>query len=228
LDITPEIETTANTTLIKIHQQAIRSTGSFVEWLQQQSATKSGHSGLGIEQYSWYQKHVHLLSMTWKEEERLLRRELDRAWSSLKLEEHRNIGLPALVSVKNAEEYNQLAKRSDELFLTFLDEKNIVTVADYFKPALYERLGHFVPEVTRHFFHIGTHLDPTPLYSDFYHWFELAIMENDPNPRPIRKNALLYNIFDSRNEGTATAVEEIFMHAGLSIQSPCPCPCPCP
>jgi hypothetical protein len=30
----------------------------------------------------------------------------------------------------------------------------------------------------------------------------------------------LYNIFDSRNEGTATAVEEIFMHAGLYDHNP--------
>jgi hypothetical protein len=220
LDITPQIETTANAALIETHLQAIQSTGQFIEWLQQQSTTKTGPSGLGIEQYSWHQKHVHLLSMTWEDEERLLRRELDRAWSSLKLEEQRNIGLPPLVSVKNAEEYDQLANRSAEFFLRFLEEKNIVTVADYFKPALYERLGRFVPEATRHFFYIGSHLDPTPLYSHFYHWFELAIMENDPNPRTIRKNALLYNIFDSRNEGTATAVEEIFMHAGLYDHNP--------
>ncbi|MDX1428815.1 MAG: hypothetical protein R3282_00950, partial [Rhodothermales bacterium] len=31
---------------------------------------------------------------------------------------------------------------------------------------------------------------------------------------------LLYNIFDSRNEGTATGVEEMFMHAGLYDDSP--------
>ena len=220
LDIRPQIETTANAALIETHLQAIHSTEQFIEWLQQQSTTKTGPSGLGIEHYSWYQKHVHLLSMTWKDEERLLRRELDRAWSMLKLEEQRNIGLPPLVSVKNSEEYDQLANRSAEFFLKFLDEKNIVTVADYFKPALYERLGNFVPEATRHFFYIGSHLDPTPLYSHFYHWFELAIMENDPSPRAIRKNALLYNIFDSRNEGTATAVEEIFMHAGLYDHNP--------
>jgi hypothetical protein len=220
LDITAQIEITKNARLIQTHQQAVQSTGQFIEWLQRQGSTKTGPSGLGIEQYSWYQKHVHLLPMTWEDEERLLRRELNRAWSSLKLEEQRNIGLPALVAVKNANQYTQLANQSAEFFLKFLDEKNIVTVADYFKPALYERLGSFVPAATRHFFQIGTHLDPTPLYSHFYHWFELAIMENDPNPRAIRKDALLYNIFDSRNEGTATAVEEIFMHAGLYDHNP--------
>lgn len=220
LGITPQIQATKNAALIETHQQAMRSTQQFVLWLQKQSVKKTGPSGLGIEQYSWYQKNVHLLPLSWEDEERLLRRELNRAWSSLKLEEHRNSGLPELVSVKNAEEYDRLANRSAAFFLQFLDEKNIVTVKDYFKPALYERLGNFVPEATRNFFYIGTHFDPTPLYSHFYHWFELAIMENDPNPRSIRRNALLYNIFDSRNEGTATAVEEIFMHAGLYDHNP--------
>jgi hypothetical protein len=220
LDITSQIATTKNATLIKTHQQAIESTGELVVWLQQQSTTKTGPSGLGIEHYTWYQQHVHMLPMTWEDEERLLRRELDRAWASLKLEEHRNNGLPELVAVKTAAEYDILANQSAEYFLKFLEEKNVVTVADYFKPALYAKLGSFVPETTRHFFHIGSHLDPTPLYSHFYHWFELAIMENNPNPRTIRKNALLYNIFDSRNEGTATAVEEVFMHAGLYDHNP--------
>ncbi len=219
-ELTPQIAATDNPTLVKTHQQSIQSTTEFIAWLQAQSDSKTGPSGLGTEQYTWYQQHVHMLPMTWQDEVRLLQRELDRAWSTLKLEEHRNQDLPQLVSAQNAEEYDALANRSAEYFLKFLAEKNIVTVADYFKPALYERLGSFVPEVGRNFFYIGSHLDPTPLYSHFYHWFELAIMEHDPNPRIIRKNALLYNIFDSRNEGTATAVEEIFMHAGLYDHNP--------
>ena len=220
LELSGDIKSTDNAMLINTHQQAMQSTTEFIAWLKAQSDSKTGPSGLGIEQYTWYQQHVHMLPMTWQDEVRLLQRELDRAWSTLKLEEHRNQDLPQLLSAKNAEEYDALANRSAEYFLKFLDEKNIVTVADYFKPALYERLGSFVPEVGRNFFYIGSHLDPTPLYSHFYHWFELAIMEHDPNPRAVRKGALLYNIFDSRNEGTATAVEEIFMHAGLYDHNP--------
>jgi hypothetical protein len=45
-------------------------------------------------------------------------------------------------------------------------------------------------------------------------------MEYEPHPNIIRRNALLYNIFDSRNEGIATAVEEMFMHAGLYDDNP--------
>ena len=45
-------------------------------------------------------------------------------------------------------------------------------------------------------------------------------MDTEPNKSEIRKGPLLYNIFDSRNEGTATAVEEMFMHAGLYDDAP--------
>jgi uncharacterized protein (DUF885 family) len=64
------------------------------------------------------------------------------------------------------------------------------------------------------------HYDPRPLFSHFYHWFELAQMDLEPHASEIRRGPLLYNIFDSRNEGTATAVEEIFMNAGLYDADP--------
>ena len=45
-------------------------------------------------------------------------------------------------------------------------------------------------------------------------------MDNNPNKNIIRKDPVLYNIFDSRNEGVATAVEEMFMQLGLYESSP--------
>jgi len=104
--------------------------------------------------------------------------------------------------------------------MAFLKEQEIVTVADYFEPALRAHTGEFIPEEKRHFFRIAMHYDPMPLYSHFYHWFELARMQHEPHRNVIRRNALLYNIFDSRNEGTATAVEEMFMQAGLYDDNP--------
>jgi hypothetical protein len=205
-------------------QQAIlqgkQASDEFVAWLEAQAASKTGPSGIGKENYSWYQQNVHLLPMSWEDEVRLLQRELDRAWSSLKLEEHRNRNLPPMVAAANPEEYASKADQAARNLIDFLREQEIVTVAAYFEPALREHLGEFVPEETRNFFWIGAHYDPTPLYTHFWHWFELARMDNEPNANPIRRNALLYNIFDSGNEGTATGVEEMFMHAGLYDQSP--------
>jgi uncharacterized protein (DUF885 family) len=45
-------------------------------------------------------------------------------------------------------------------------------------------------------------------------------MDKNPNKNFIRKEPVLYNIFDSRNEGVATAVEEMFMQAGLYEDNP--------
>lgn len=214
------VEKDASEPLREAIEKARHSTDELANWLEKKSASKTGPSGIGKENYTWYLQNVHLVPLNWEDEVRLLQRELDRAWSSLKLEEHRNRNLPPLKSVTSPAEYDRLADTKAKAFLKFLDEQQIVTVADYFEPALMAHKGNFVPEETRHFFYIGSHLDPTPLYSHFYHWFELARMENEPHASPIRSGALLYNIFDSRNEGTATAVEEMFMHAGLYDDSP--------
>jgi hypothetical protein len=201
-------------------EEARRATAALVAWLEAQAPSKNGPSGIGRENYTWYQQNVHLVPMTWEDEVRLLKRELDRAWSSLKLEEHRNRKLPPLVAAATPEEYDALAERSARHFLDFLKEEEIFTYTDYLEPALRAHLGQFVPARTRNFFWIAAHYDPTPLYTHFYHWFELARMDTEPHPSPIRQGSLLYNIFDSRNEGTATGVEEMFMHAGLYDDNP--------
>ena len=107
-----------------------------------------------------------------------------------------------------------------EELLEFLDQNEMVTVKDYFSTALEPHLGSYIPAETRNFFWITAHLDPKPLFSHFYHWFELERMEQEPHQNQIREKALLYNIFDSRNEGLATAAEEMFMHAGLYDKNP--------
>ncbi|WP_019669888.1 DUF885 domain-containing protein [Eudoraea adriatica] len=200
--------------------RAIVSTDNFALWLKDQSGSKTGPSGIGKENYTWYLQNVHLVPLTWEDEVMILKRELARAWNSLKLEEHKNRDLPALEDANSPEAYVKLADDAANSLINFLDEQEIVTVKPYFEPALREHLGEYVPREKRNFFLIGEHYDPRPLYSHFYHWFELARMEFEPHNSEIRRGPLLYNIFDSRNEGTATAVEEMFMQAGLYSDSP--------
>ncbi|MFZ9046402.1 MAG: hypothetical protein ACO2ZZ_11105 [Cyclobacteriaceae bacterium] len=213
-------EVSRNRKVVAAVKEAIASTDALALWLERESINKDGPSGIGKENYSWYMQNVHLVPLSWEDEVMILKRELARAWSSLKMEEHRNRRLTEISPADSPEAYDALADRAATSLINFLREEDIVTVKDYFEPALRERLGTFVPEETRNFFWITAHLDPRPLYSHFYHWFELARMENEPNPSPIRRHALLYNIFDSRNEGTATAVEELFMQNGLYEDSP--------
>ena len=149
-----------------------------------------------------------------------MKRELARAWSSLKLEEHRNRKLPQLKPADSPSSYKKLAENAANELINFLDQNQIVTVKEYFLRSLQPHLGDYIPAEKRNFFWITAHLDPKPLFSHFYHWFELERMEVEPHINPIREKALLYNIFDSRNEGLATAVEEFFMHAGLYDENP--------
>ena len=200
--------------------RAKQSTQSFVKWLDAQAIYKNGPSGIGKENYTWYQQNVHLVPFSWEEEVSLLKRELDRAWSSLVLEEQKNQGLPPLVASNTAEEFEAMAEKGVQRLLGFLSEKKIMPIKPNMEPALREHMGQFVPEDQRNFFLIGMHYDPVPLYSHFYHWFDLAQMRDEPHSSPIRREPLLYNIFDSKSEGIATGVEEIFMHAGLYEDSP--------
>jgi hypothetical protein len=200
--------------------RAHAATTGLIEWLEAEAPNKDGPSGIGKDNYTWYQQNVHLVPLTWEDEVRLLKRELDRAWASLKLEEQRNRELPPMHAASTPAEYDALADDAVRRVMRFLEEKEIVTIADYLEPALRAHMGEFVPEETRNFFWIAAHYDPAPLFTHFYHWFELARMDNEPHSSPVRQGALLYNIFDSRNEGTATGVEEMFMHAGLYDDSP--------
>ena len=206
--------------LVSLINKAIESTYQFAKWLEQKSSSKNGPSGIGKENYNWYLKNVHLVPLTWDDQVMLLKRELDRAWTALKMEEHRNRKLPQLIEADSPESYKVLSENAAKSLIEFLDKEEMITVKDYFKPALDQHLGTFIPKDKRNFFYITSHLDPRPLFSHFYHWFELAQMDNEPHPNEIRRTALLYNIFDSRNEGMATAVEELFMQAGLYDASP--------
>ena len=206
--------------ILKAIDQAIAATVELVTWLEEQAPSKTGPSGIGKENYTWYQQNVHLVPLTWEDEVLLLKRELTRAWTGLKLEEHRNRALAPLVDANTEEAYQLLNEKAANSLLAFLEDQDIVTVKDYYEPALKAQYGAFVPKEKRNFFWITAHYDPRPLFSHFYHWFELARMDNEPHQSSIRKNALLYNIFDSRNEGMATAVEELFMQAGLYDDSP--------
>lgn len=206
--------------ILKLIDQAIAATKELATWLETQAPSKTGPSGIGKENYTWYQQNVHLVPMSWEDEVLLLKRELTRAWTGLKLEEHRNRDLPPLTDADTEEAYQLLSEKAANSLLAFLEDQDIVTVKDYYEPALKAHYGAFVPKEKRNFFWITAHYDPRPLFSHFYHWFELARMDNEPHQSSIRKNALLYNIFDSRNEGMATAVEELFMQAGLYDDSP--------
>lgn len=195
--------------------KARAATVSFAEWLEAQAPSKTGPSGVGKENYTWHLRHVLLVPLSWEEEVMLLQRELDRAYAMLALERHHNRKLPELKPIENEEEFARRADQSVTKLMTFLKSEEILPVKEYMEPALRKHMGRFQPDSFRNFFGKMTHLEPNILYTHATHWFDLAQMEVEPHPSIVRREALPFNIWMSRSEGLATAVEEIFMHAGL-------------
>jgi Bacterial protein of unknown function (DUF885) len=199
---------------------AAKATDEFVAWLAQLAPTKIGPSGVGKENYTWYQQNVHFVPYTWDEEVVLLHRELERAQASLRLEEHNNRHLPQLEPAADAAAFDKLTHARLDKFADFLVQQEIIPDKPYIKSALEPQLGHFIPEEKRVFFTRITHREPMLLLSHDYHWLDLSRMRDEPNPSPIRRLASLSNIWDTRAEGFATAFEELVMHAGLYDDNP--------
>lgn len=195
--------------------EAREATVQLADWLDAEAPKKTGPSGIGRENYSWSLRHVHLVPMTWEDEVELLERELARSHAALKLEEERNRGLPELPAIQSPEEYDRRANEAVTRFLKFLSERNLYPMRDSMDPALRARLWNYVPLERRNFFAIAAHYEPLTLYTHFYHWWDLARMRDEPHASPVRRAPLLYNIWDSRAEGMATAMEEFMLHAGL-------------
>ncbi|MFC1640060.1 DUF885 family protein [Gemmatimonadota bacterium] len=191
-------------------------TNEFREWLEREAPSKSGPSGVGIENYNWYLKNVHLVPYTWAEEMTVLRRDLARSFSALKLEEHHNRNLPELPRVASSREYDRRFNAAVTDYMAFLGDQEIVSIREYMDNALRERIGSFSPtDGLRGFFSEVSYREPIVMRTHGYHWFDLAMMANDPHESPIRRVPGLYNSWDSRAEGIATGMEEWMMHAGF-------------
>ncbi len=214
-------------TLAKPHPQLVpdaerarQAVDAFVAWMEQQLPAKTGPSGVGVENYDWYLRNVHLVPLTWRDELVLMERELARSTASLKLEEHRNRGRPPLEVPASAAEWQARAERAISGFLRFARDKQVFTVADYAAPALLARISPYAPPEKRDFFDEVDLRDPRVMRCHQVHWIDKARMQREPHSSPIRRVPSLYNIWDSRAEGFATGMEELAMGAGLLDDSP--------
>ncbi len=201
--------------------RAKAATDDFVVWLESQAASKTGPSGVGVENYDWHLQNVQLVPYTWADQVAMLERELARAHSLLALEEQRNAGLPQQ-SIVTAEEYDKRFNDAVTEYMAFLRDRNILSVRDYMDPALRARIGSFSPG-PREFFTEANYRDPMVMRTHGYHWFDKGWMVHESHPSPMRKVPLLYNIFITRTEGHATGWEEMMLAAGMFDKRPRSC-----
>jgi hypothetical protein len=195
-------------------------TEQFTSWLTAEAPRKTGPSGIGKDDYTWYLRNVMLVPLSWEEEVTILRRELARAHTSLRLEENRNRALPPLPVADTPQAYQALQERAITRYLKWMTEQKILTMEPWMERALRERTAPFAPRESRNFFMQATQRDPIPLWTHLYHWWDNMRIRVAPHASPIRRHALLYNVWMSRAEGMATAMEEWMMHAGLYDESP--------
>ncbi|MEA3106181.1 MAG: hypothetical protein QOI88_786 [Gammaproteobacteria bacterium] len=201
-------------------QRARAATDAFALWLAAEAPTKTGPSGVGKENYNWYLQKVHLVPYDWEQQVTLLRRELERARTGLSLEEFHNRALPPIDPANTPQAFRALVEARMQRLTDFLIDSGIVPDKKYYRDALAHQVLDFVPPEKRNFFLQASAREPLGLFSHDYHWIELARMKEEPNGSSIRRLPALSNMFDSRSEGLATAMEETLMQAGLYDDNP--------
>jgi uncharacterized protein (DUF885 family) len=207
---------TEHPALVADVERAKTAVEEFGTWLALRSKGMAKRSGVGVAEYDWYMKHVHLEPYTWRDQLVIVQRELARARTHLELAANRDRDLPKLEMVATEEDYRKRYREAVREFITFLRDRQVFTVPDYYEPALLAREGGFIPPTRlRDFFTQIEYRDLRPMRGHGTHWFDLARMEREPHASAIRRVPLLYNIWDTRAEGFATAFEEIATTAGF-------------
>jgi hypothetical protein len=209
----------AHPELVAAATRARAATDEFRAWLESEAASRTGTSGIGVDNYNWYLENVQLQSSTWQDQVTLMRRELARSRAALALEEQRNRGLPPLTPIADSAEWRRRFHDAVTEYMRFIRDRPVLSVRPYMEPALRARLAAFSPG-PREFFTEVNHRDPIIMRTHDFHWIDLARAEAEPHSSVIRRGPLLYNIFITRTEGFATALEEMMMHAGLLDTDP--------
>ncbi len=203
-ELLPDIETA---------QQAVQ---AFRQWMEEQRSGWTAAAGVGEADFDWYLKHVKLMPWTSSEIVVLGQRELDRLWSLLALEQHRNRDLPILEPAVDAEDYQARIDAADLRIREFLAEQEIITV-----PADIGVLDTNVPWKVRaggrNFWEEVQYRDPAPDHLHAVipgHRFDGVMASRQDHP--IRSR--IYS--GARVEGWATYLEEAMLQAGLFADQP--------
>ena len=195
---------------------AQQSVESFYTWLVDNRADMTGKGGVGEDKFNWYLKHVKLMPYNTDQIVTLGLRELDRLWTVLALEQHRNRHLPKIELPGSGEEYAARIADTDQRVREFLVEKEIITIPDYV-----QELGTNVPWIVRpggpNFWENVQYRNPMPDHLHAVipgHRFDGVVERN--NAHPIRGKITS----GARAEGWGVYLEEGMMNAGIVDDMP--------
>ena len=208
--------------LVPDAEQAANAVIDYGKWLEDNKSNMTGPAGIGVENYNWWLKNVHLFPYTWKECMTIVQHECSRIITFLELEENRNRDLPPLEVADTEKEYYRRLDIALNSVVAFLRDEEILTVPDWLNPADYSD-----PNKPRRPLPTSNTIDhrarerevlPGETHEFIGHLFDRQRIERDE--RPIRGAQRLYNMDWIRSEGWAASLEELLMQAGVLDNRP--------
>ena len=140
---------------------ALTAVESFRDWLSAELPEMTEPGYVGLDEYDWYLKHVLLMPYTSSDLRILAERERARARTFLKIEEHRNRGLPPIEPVTSAEEHEARVRDAEELIRDFIAAHELLSIPETTPPRFETDAFWIVREGgKRHFWEEITYRDP--------------------------------------------------------------------
>ncbi|WAC22518.1 DUF885 family protein [Blastomonas sp. SL216] len=213
-------------------RRAQAAAAEFKAWLESIEAGLPAHGGVGRDNYAWYLKNVLLLPYTPEQVETIGEREYQRQVAFLKIEEHRNRGIPMPEPVTTRAEFDAKRKAEDEHLLKLLRDGQWVTIPDYVahdpEEGPYQfpferdpsKPGLFDPPLNLHFFFQAEFRDGLPLRAHNLPGHMFDGLQAARDTRPVRGKPRLFFVNGLRNEGWAFYLEEMILQAGMLEDRP--------
>ena len=213
------------------HPQALADVGpaldaieAFSEWLDQQLPMMKAPAGVGKDNYDWWMRNVLLVPYGWDELYTMIQGEYHRAIAFLRLEEHRNRGLPPFDMTSNEAQNLDRQGTAARQLLEFLRDRQIITVPDDLEPlppSHFPRtwgMSAYLRPDYRGFFEECCDREPmtqiTHTFFGHYYVRDRTIWYQEGDKRPIRGTIRLFDMHEARSEALAFASEEIMLQLG--------------
>jgi hypothetical protein len=198
--------------LVPDAEVALAAIREFRGWLQSIEPGLSGPSGLGPDQYTWFMHNVMLLPHSWEEAVTIAERDLDRALALMAFAEHRNRNLPPFDIIDSPVEYIRRHTAAQQTLLDFVEREEIMTIPDFIEVNPPGGGGNRTG--TRDYFQNVNDRDPMALLPHDFLVHTPDARRRGLDDRPIRGQPRLYFVDGQRQDGLATAMEQILMHLG--------------
>jgi hypothetical protein len=199
-------------------EAALGAVREYHDWLAANRAAMDEPAWVGLEHYDWYLRNVLLMPFTSEDLRVIAGRELARARTFLKIERHRNRGLPDIEPASSAAEHAQRVEEAEALIREFMDGRGLVTIPEGL-PERFETDAYWIIREggKRHFWEEITYRDPLNNHihaSIPGHRFDGLVQRSNTNPIRSRYRDGV------RAEGWAFYIEEMFLQAGILDERP--------